>query len=383
MSGLLGYAKGLRVIANNTANLNTPGYKAATLQFSDLFYAASQGTDGSAAHLGYGLATGGTQLDFRQGDLRQTGNDFDLGVDGEGLFVLRTADGATRYTRAGQFEFNQDGLFVNRIDGSKIVGVDASGQPADIKLDGLRTAPGKPTALVRFTGNLSSTVSDYTANSVKIHDAVGEQHTLSLKFTSAGPTTGTWNVDVLEGATSVANGQLVFVDGKPSAATAKLGFSYQPAGRGARQLTLDFSSDVTSFASGNLSTLAMTAQDGLAPGNLTKVGFDAAGSLVASYSNGDTVKGARLLLARFRTLAAVRPEGANQFAQAGGLAWDTGVAGEGAFGAVRAGVLEISNVDLSREFSDLVVMQRGYQASSQVLATANDMLQELFRMKAK
>ncbi|MDB5858697.1 MAG: flagellar hook-basal body complex protein [Ramlibacter sp.] len=383
MTGLLGYAKGLRVIANNTANLNTPGYKAATLQFSDLFYAASQGAGGSSAHLGYGLATGGTQLDFRQGDLRQTGNDFDLGVDGEGLFVLRTADGATRYTRAGQFEFNQDGLFVNRIDGSTVVGVDASGQPVDLKLDGLHTVPGKPTTSARFTGNLSSTLTEHTVNSVKVYDAIGEQHILSLKLTNSDPATGTWDLAVLDGTTSVGSGQLVFADGKPTAATAKLSFSYQPAGREARQLTLDFSSDVTSFASGNLSTLAMTAQDGLAPGDLSKVSFDATGTLVASYSNGDTVKGARLLLARFRTPDAVRPEGANQFAQANGLAWETGVAGQGAFGAVRTGVLEISNVDLSREFSDLVVMQRGYQASSQVLSTANDMLQELFRMKSK
>src|SRR4051812_3938987 len=180
MTGLLGYAKGLRVIANNTANLNTPGYKAATLQFSDLFYAASQGTGGSSARLGYGLATGGTQLDFGQGDLRQTGNDFDLAVDGEGLFVLRTPDGATRYTRAGQFDFNQDGVFVNRVDGSKVAGVDANGQPADIKLDGLRTVTGKATALARFTGNLSSTASERTVGSVKVFDAIGTEHALSV-----------------------------------------------------------------------------------------------------------------------------------------------------------------------------------------------------------
>ncbi|MCG2594957.1 flagellar hook-basal body complex protein [Ramlibacter sp. XY19] len=382
-SGLLGYAKGLRVIANNTANLNTPGYKAATLQFSDLFYAASQGAGGGSARLGYGLATGATQLDFRQGDLRQTGNDFDLGVDGEGLFVLQTSDGATRYTRAGQFEFNQDGLFVNRGDGSKVMGIDANGQATDIKLDGLRSAPGKATALARFTGNLSSTVTSHTVSAVKVNDAIGEEHNLSLKFTSTDTATGAWSVEVLDGATSIATGQLQFDDGKPTAATSKLQFSYQPANREARELTLDFSSDVTSFASGNLSTLAMTAQDGLPPGNLVKVGFDAAGKLVATYSNGDTVKGARLQLARFRTLDAVQAEGGNQFVQANGLSWETGGAGEGAFGAVRAGVLEISNVDLSREFSDLVVLQRGYQASSQVLATANDMLQELFRMKAK
>jgi len=382
-SGLLGYAKGLRVIANNTANLNTPGYKAATLQFSDLFYAASQGAGGGSARLGYGLATGNTQLDFRQGDLRQTGNEFDLGVDGDGLFVLRTADGTTRYTRAGQFEFNQEGLFVNRSDGSKVMGVDANGQPSEIKLDGLRTAPGKATTSARFTGNLSSTMTEHTVSSVKVFDAIGEEHNLSLKFTRADVTTTTWNVEILEGTTSVATGQLAFTDGKPTDATAKLSFSYQPNGRDARQLTLDFGSDVTSFASGNLSTLAMTTQDGLAPGNLTKVSFDAAGTLVATYSNGDTIKGLRLQLARFRTLDAVQAEGGNQFKEANGLSWETGVAGEGPFGAIRAGVLEMSNVDLSREFSDLVVMQRGYQASSQVLSTANDMLQELFRMKAK
>jgi flagellar hook protein FlgE len=382
-SGLLGYAKGLRVIANNTANLNTPGYKAATLQFSDLFYATSRGAGGGSARLGYGLATGNTQLDFRQGDLRQTGNDTDLGVDGEGLFVLRTKDGATRYTRAGQFEFNQDGLLVNRTDGSSVMGVDANGQATEIKLDGLRTAAGKATTTARFTGNLSSTMTEHTVSSVKVHDAIGEEHKLSLKFTSAGTASGTWNVEVLDGITSVYTGQLVFADGAPTAASRKLQFAYQPAGREARQLTLDFSSDVTSFASGNLSNLTMTTQDGLAPGTLSKVGFDAGGSLVANYSNGDTVKGVRLQLARFRTPDAVLAEGGNQFVEADGLAWETGVAGEGAFGALRAGVLEMSNVDLSREFSDLVVMQRGYQASSQVLATANDMLQELFRMKAK
>jgi flagellar hook protein FlgE len=140
---------------------------------------------------------------------------------------------------------------------------------------------------------------------------------------------------------------------------------------------------VTSFASGNLSTLAMSSQDGHAPGNLSKVTFNERGVLVATYSNGQTLEGARLLLGRFTTPDAVEEVGSNQFAEANGIAWETGGAGEGPFGSVRAGVLEVSNVDLSREFSDLVVMQRGYQAASQVISTANDMLQELFHMKGK
>jgi flagellar hook protein FlgE len=79
----------------------------------------------------------------------------------------------------------------------------------------------------------------------------------------------------------------------------------------------------------------------------------------------------------------VRDLGDGLYAEAGGVAWLLGAAGDAGFATVRSGSLEISNVDLSREFSDLVIMQRGYQASSQIVSTANDMLQELFGMKHK
>ncbi len=127
----------------------------------------------------------------------------------------------------------------------------------------------------------------------------------------------------------------------------------------------------------------MASQDGYGPGALTQVAVDATGTLVATYSNGPTARGARLALAWFGSEDAVQDVGGNLFAEANGIAWRRGAAGEGGFAAVRAGSLEVSNVDLSREFSDLVVMQRGYQASSQVVSTANDMLQELFGMKHK
>ena len=384
MTGLLGYSKGLRVIANNTANMNTPGFKSASLQFTDLYYAPSNIGAGQRALLGQGLGTAGTQLDFRQGDLRQTGNPFDFGIEGEGLFVLRHADGEMRYTRAGRFEFDQGGVLINRADGSKVVGMDAAGRQVDVALAGLRTAAGKATTSARFTGNLSSTVPDHTIDGVKVLDTMGQEHMLSVKFTSTGePGAGTWDLELLEGSARVGRAKMVFVDGKPTPETAKPAFTYEAFGREAVQLTLDFGSDVSSFASGNLSSLAMSSQDGRAPGNIDKVTFDANGQMVVTYSNGDTAKGPRLLLGRYSTLDAVEEAGANQFTQANGLPWEMGFADKGGFGAVRAGTIEASNVDLSREFSELVILQRGYQASSQVIATANDMLQELFRMKAK
>src|SRR5690349_4529516 len=98
MTGLSGYSQGLRVIANNTANLNTPGFKSSSLQFSDLFYSNDGNTDSHSAQVGHGLGTGGTVLNFKQGELRQTGNDLDLAIDGEGMFALKDEGGNIHYT---------------------------------------------------------------------------------------------------------------------------------------------------------------------------------------------------------------------------------------------------------------------------------------------
>jgi flagellar hook protein FlgE len=382
-TGLLGHQQALRVIANNTANMNTPGYKSSTLGFADLFYANSGG-GGSAQQLGHGLSTTGTHLNFAQGDLRQTGGDFDLALDGAGLFMLRNDQGQTRYTRAGSFQFNQDGVFVNRVDGGKVLGRDASEALGSISLDGLRLSAGRASTTIRLTGNLSSTVTEQTVAPVKVFDALGQEHSLSLRFTNTDAVkAGSWQVELLEGTTSFGTAEIDFVDGRSTAEAGRLNFSWTPAGRAVQQLVFDLSADVTSFASGNLSTLALSTQDGYAPGNLTKVSFDGTGTLVATYANGQTVKGPRLALGRFSTLDAVEDLGGNLFGEAGGIAWEHGLAGEGGFGSVRAGMLEMSNVDLSREFTDLVVMQRGYQAASQVISTANDMIQELFGMKQK
>jgi flagellar hook protein FlgE len=384
VTGLLGYQQGLRVIANNTANLNTPGYKSSTLQFADLFSARSSNGGRGELALGHGLQTTGTHISFRQGDLRQTGNDFDLAMDGNGLFMLRDAQGQVRYTRAGQFDFDASGALVHRTEGSKVLGRDTQGNLIEVTIAGMRVAAGKPTSSATFSGNLSSTLAEHTVSGVKIFDASGQEHLLSLKFTSTHAVKpDSWKVELLDGATLVGTSEIVFEDGRATAATRKLTFNYAPAGRPAQELSLHFGPDATSFASGSLSTMAMTSQDGYAPGNLTKVAFDQAGTLVASYSNGQTVQGPRLAFGRFSSPDAVRDLGGNMFAQVEGMDWLLGLAGEGGFGEVKAGMLEGSNVDLSREFSDLVVMQRGYQASSQVISTANDMLQELFGMKRR
>lgn len=386
MSGLNGYSQGLRVIANNTTNMNTPGFKASTLQFADMFYSTSggAGSGNGLMQVGYGLNTAGTTLNFRQGELRQTGNTLDLALDGQGLFTLRDASGNLRYTRAGQFMFNDEGVLVSRVDGSVVMGIGADGTMGEIRIQNQSTREGQASGTLKFSGNLSSTATDQTINGVKVIDSLGGEHLLTVKLTNNSATTpGSWTVTLLDGATTVGTGEIRFNLGRPDPAFSKVAITYTPAGQAAVPLTLDFSNNVTSFAAGNLSTLAFSSQDGYLPGTMTGAGFDDTGTLVMQYDNGQTVKGAKLALGRFDSLEAVQSLGGNAFGATNSLAWHMGVAGGGGFGKVRSGMVELSNVDLSQEFSDLVIMQRGYQASSQIISTANEMLQELFNMKGK
>lgn len=383
MTGLQGYSQGLRVIANNTANINTPGFKGSSLQFADLFYSTQEAGTGFM-QVGYGLSTAGTSLNFKQGELRQTGNSLDLAIDGQGLFTLRDDSGNLHYTRAGQFMFNSEGVLVSRADGGKVMGVGETGEMGEISIAGQSTVQGKASATLKFAGNLPSTAATQTVGSVKVIDHVGGEHTLSVLLTNNSATTpGSWSVELLDGTTSAGVGDIMFSNGRPQAGNSTVTLSYTPAGLAAVQLVLDFGGDVTSFDSGSLSTLAFTTQDGYSPGALTGVSFDPLGALVMAYSNGQTVKGSKLSLGRFDSLEAVESVGSNSFDATNSLAWHTGTAGNGGFGQVRSGMVELSNVDLSQEFSDLVIMQRGYQASSQIISTANEMLQELFNMKSK
>jgi flagellar hook protein FlgE len=377
ITGLQGFSRGLRVIANNTANMNTPGYKSSTLQFSSLF----DGTGQNGSQGGGGLNTGLTALNFSQGELRQTGNDMDMAIDGLGLFMLKGEDGKIRYSRAGEFQFNSDGILVNRSDGAEVLGVGADGALTTISIGGQRFSTAGATTLMTFSGNLSSSQASQTVNGLKVLDAAGGEHQLTATFTSNG--SGSWGVSFKEGGNVVGSGTIAFNNGRIVPGSSSITFDYTAAGLGATPVTFDFNNNVTSFASGSLSTLAMASQNGVSGGELTQTAFDGAGTLVLTYSNGQTVKGPKLALSRFDTTDGLEPAGANQLEAVGIPGWHVGTAGSGAFGAVKAGWIEQSNVDLSQEFSNLVITQRGYQASSQVISTANDMLQELFGMKGK
>jgi flagellar hook protein FlgE len=383
MSGLRGYEQGLRTISNNTANLNTPGFKGSSIEFADMFSANGGGINGSSTNgqYGLGLNTLGTSINFSQGQLQNTGNNLDLAVDGQGLFTLRAADGSVRYTRDGHFKFNAEGTLISSTSGESVLAQDNTGSLSPISIANLNGNAAKASTSVLFSGNLSSAATTHTVGGVVVIDAAGTSYTLSARLDAIVGTPGSWSVTLLNGADVVGTGTIGFINGRPDPANSHVALTFNPPGQGPVPLSLDFSNNVTSSGAGTTSTLSMASQDGYGPGGLTKVSFDDAGVLQLLYSNGQTVKGPRLALGRFNSQDAISSVGNNEFEVKDGRAWESGVAGELGFGSVRSGMIEISNVDLSQQFSDLVIMQRGYQACSQIVSTANDMLTELFSMK--
>ncbi len=385
ISGLSAYSRGLNVISNNLANMNTTGFKGSTLNFGDLFY-RQQSSGGEAASQGSQFGTGvhvlGTHVNFRAGELRQTGNALDLAIAGNGYLVTRDATGQEqRYSRAGQLAFDRDGFLVSSTTGRRIAGLDAAGGLTDVSLNGLRINAPVATTSVVLQGVLSSTQSgEFTLTPIKVIDAQGGEHTLKAVFTSTGTTTsGNWNVVVRDGTVDVTTGTMRFINGVPDPAASSFNVNYQPAGAPAMTFSLTLGPNASSFST--TSSLAVASQDGVAVGTLVSAAIDTEGFVVATYSNGKTQKGTQLALASVAADSALAAAENGEFTLADPTGLVIGRAGKNGLGSFSAGQVEGSNVDLATEFTDLIVMQRGYQASSRIVSTANDLIQELFDMK--
>jgi len=380
MSGLRGHERGLDVISHNVANMNTPGFKGSSVDFADVF--GGEQDDGQDAPAGGGLDASRTTLDLRAGELQRTGRDLDLALEGEGYFVFREASGALRYGRGGGFEFDAEGRLVGRSHGLEVMARQADGTLAPVRLDGLRSGAPKATHEVRLSGNLSSTAGEHAIDPLPVYDRLGGVHNLRLAFArDSGGGFERWTLRASEAGRELDTASLEFVGGRPPGGASTLRLSLGLAQAEAIEVDLVFGSEVTSFSSGTTSTLAVEGQDGHAPGTISGLAFDATGHLKVAYSNGESAEGAQIALAELRDEAAVRPIGDGLLAYAGAEPVALRTAGEDL--RVAGQSLELSNVDLTREFGALILMQRGYQASSQVIGTANEMLQQLFELGSR
>lgn len=389
MSGLQSFSKGLDVISSNVANVNTPGYKSTELLFQDVFYGydpkGERNGDVYGAWIGRGVAAEITALRFSQGDFRDTKNATDVAIDGQGFFVV-SRDGEYLYTRDGQFEFDDNGLLVTRAGREPVMGLDESGALSQITLEQLQAQPAKATSEIHFVNNLSLGGTQHVLNNVKVINSLGETILLRVTFRNTSSTTPrSWQIEVRDAQNQVVAplGELRFRgNGSPETDYNTFKFTYDSANGDPQEITLNFGepgsfSGATSFSGGTTSDLAVSRQDGYAQGTLLSTTFDDQGRLVARYTNEQSVTGAHLALATFDDLQALRRLDGGMFHTAPNQTATLGKAATGTFGRIVAGRVELSNVELSAQFTDMIVVQRGYQASSQVLTAANEMIQQL------
>ncbi|MEO8046805.1 MAG: flagellar hook protein FlgE [Nitrospirota bacterium] len=397
VSGLNTYGNAMSVIGNNIANVGTVGFKSSRASFADLV-SASLGGGSSTGQVGLGVFLNDVQTSFTQGSLSNTGNTLDLAIDGDGFFQLADNTGTASYSRAGQFEVNSLGEIVDP-SGRFLQGYQASatgvilGTVGNITLSTATIAPqATGTADVEANLNAAATVpaaafdvTDATtynfSNGMTLYDSLGAQHQLRLYYVKTA-TANTWELhSQIDGGATAARTDLVFNSSGVLTSGGAQTFSLAVTGGAAtpQSVAMDFSS-ITQY--GSASNLTDQAQDGFASGSFQSLSVDSGGRVVAQFSNGQTRTLAQVVLNRFTNPNGLTRSGENGFAET----VDSGAPLAGAptnngLGRLISQTIEQSNVDLGKEFVDMIITQRAFQANSRAITTSDEMLQELVNLK--
>lgn len=383
MSGLNAYSKGLQTVSNNVSNMNTSGFKASNVTFSDIF---GKGSNGGLeygygyAGTGHGVNISNISVNFAQGELRQTDRDLDLAIEGNGFFVLQDGDNLF-YARTGSFTVDDDGYVILSNTKYRLAVLDSSGRPESLNINQSRTNAPKVTDKIRFADNLSSTATEYSLPDMKVYDKEGDQHLWTAKFTRAETVPDKWTVKVTDASgREIGSKQLNFAAGVIDPATSKLVFEDTENGF---SVEFDFSKDVSSFSSGTVSSLRAAEITGHASGTISTLTVNQKGKLEITYTNEQKLELGSIALADFRD-----PQKLEQ--RSNGLFFFDGYgqrqflsAEDTRVGTILTKKLEASNVDLGAQFGDLILIQRGFQASSQIISVSNDMIQQLFGIRGQ
>ena len=384
-SGLTGFTQELQTISNNVANLNTPGYKATETQFADLFPQNDNSQGNPQQSLGEGLQTLPPVINFSAGQVSQTGISTNLSTSANSFFVLRDpTTGQILYTQDGQFQFNSSGVLVDSTGKYHVQALSSNGILTDLTQNGLQTSLPKASSTITLNGNLSTTTSPQTVTPINVIDANGGTHVLTATFTNSTSTPGTWSVAITDssGNSVASGGAFVFSNGTISTTGGgnSFSFTYSPAGAPAMNLTLTLASTSTYLATG--SAMSVQSVDGYTAGSISSTSFNQNGTLVVNYSNGNTANGPTVALANFANTSSLTEVNNNAFLSSDSSQGQLGTAGiNSTWGTISNNSVEGSNVNLSAEFSNMISTQRGYQASSEVISTVNQMMQNLFDMK--
>lgn len=438
LSGLNVAAKNLDVIGNNVSNSNTVGFKQSQAQFADVYTAAQGGTTTPSIGIGTKVATVAQQ--FGQGNVSITSNPLDMAVSGRGFFQLDD-NGATKYSRNGQFQLNKDGFIVNA-QGHKLTGYQAnpqtgvvsSGSTGPLQLPAKAITP-SPTSKSEIGLNLDSRetaprVSVFNptdpesynrSTAMTIFDTLGNEHVLNMYFQKAPTPVNTWNTYVtVDNLPANPGGVAPAAEGAAPAPAAE-GAAAAPATTNATLLgTLTFNSTgglaatnpasdplgIMSipggivFANGsstpqemtmdfNMSTqfgapFGVTAlnQNGYTSGQLNGFSTSADGTILGRYTNGQSKALGQVVLANFTNEQGLQALGNNEWGISAASGQPlVGQPGTASLGVLQSGAVEDSNVDLTAELVNMIMAQRVYQANAQTIKAQDSIMQTITNIR--
>jgi flagellar hook protein FlgE len=426
LSGLQANAGRLSVIGNNLANVNTVGFKASRVTFQDIFSQSGVGAGvngaGNPQQVGLGTQIAGIDQIFGQGSLQTTGLVTDVAIQGNGFFVLSDRAGARTLTRAGNFTFDKDGFLVTS-NGQFVQGYtqrDANGQIVtsgsigNIQVPVGLGAPPQPTSFISTQINLSADAAvDDPATAVdeagvfsttmSVYDSLGARHNVTLSFrpvdTNADGIRDQWTYtatvpgDDVTGGTAgtpfqIGTGTVTFDSaGKLTSPSGPVTFNTPAWTNGAAGQAVEWrlfddanAGTITGFA--GPSATSSTNQNGYGVGRLRTLTIDQDGLMAGVFTNGVTLDMARFALATFNNPNGLLKNGMNSYLETNASGPATvGGANSGGRGMLSANSLELSNVDITQEFTDLIVSERGYQANSRIITTTDQIMQEALNLK--
>ena len=431
VSGLKAHMDKMDVVSNNISNVNTVGYKGSRATFKTMFSQMIQGASApqggrggtNPQQIGLGATLGSIDKDMGQGSLKSTGRNQDLAIEGSGFFVV--SDGISQlYTKSGTLAKDKSGFLVNSTTGYRVKGwqadangnINTNGQLEDLTLK--QTMPAEATTEVNYAGNLDAAAAngDQWNTSFEAYDSQGGLHTVDLQFSKNSANTWDYQVTHIEDSqgdveydfandthsADVSNsmGQIDFTSSGEFAGAASgditapntdldtgndqlnLEFNPQYDNDGAASpvsIDLDFSSMTQNY---NEMTADRDTVNGYSAGSLIDYNFDNTGTITGEYDNGKRQTIGQIALADFNNPGGLASEGNTMFRVSNNSGEPKiSTAASGGLGTIKAGSLEMSNVDLSRQFTEMITTQRGFQANSKTISTSDQILQELVNLK--
>jgi len=422
VSGLGAQSSAMATVADNITNINTVGYKGVTAEFRTLV------TDGRlrSTYSAGGVAAAPQAMISKQGLLQASSGDTDLGIDGAGFFVVRNGSGDdadVAFTRAGAFKPDLAG-YLRNTSGQYLQGwrLDAQGNYVDTgSLDALEpvrlselTGSAAATSSIQMRANLrsdqptfagayaagdleSGAVEPHFSRTMDIYDSQGTAHRVTLSYLKTGPNQWASEIhavpasDVAGGTGMLASGTILFnpdgsldLTNSTPALFAPLNVSWAN-GAGSEPIELALGRDggldgLTQF-SGESALISSSVNGGLL-GTISSVEVSPDGKVSAIFSDGTSRAVFQLPIATFQNPDGLTRVSGNAF-MTSSASGSVAINAPGSLGAgmISPGTLEASTVDLAQEFTSMIRFQRAYSASSKIITTVDDMLQELSNLK--